>query len=198
MKKVAERVIYDNYDVEALYRADALDELNMESEDNATEPTDDEIRERCELISQDMWEIESERLKNFFDYGEDTTWLLCGSAGLYDGSFAGGFTFKNFSEMFRRATKDCDYWRFWDENGHFYGKCTHHDGTNVFEIKKVSKAGANLIENWEYADRKNARYKFSERELHEKLWKKYCSLPNFAHIVYGAKKVEYEKEVTKK
>ena len=187
MKKNRERVIYDNYDIWENFHEDAKEALM--DEEPGKEPSDNEIWDLCYQYDDTYYEYEKDMLDNFFNNG--STWLLVGKCGSWDGTFAGGFAFKTYSEMISKVAKDCDYIKLWDENGLFCGKCSHHDGTNTFEIKKLTKAGERLLDNWSYAYN-NKRYNYSEEELHKKLWNNYSILPNFAHETYGCKKKEYE------
>lgn len=141
------------------------------------------------MLDEDNWEAEKERLETFFEDG--STWLIMGNVGRWDGSKPAGSTFSTFREMWYKATLDCDYVKIYDENGHLYLTCSHHDGTNCFEIKRLTERGAKYPENWEFG-----KYDFSLKELHEKLNAKgYSALPNYAHQVFGCPKMEYEKRV---
>lgn len=186
-KVPVKRVIFDNYDIDSMYREDAIRELE---EDPDKEQTEDNIYDLCSIYSRDDWDLRKEELKEFFD-NDDSEWILVGSCGRWDGTYPGGFVFSSFDEMHQRVSEDCDYWRFWDENGHFYGSCTHHDGTNSFEIKKLTKRGEAFFHNWEYAYH-DKRYECSEAECHKKLFEKYSVLPNFCHKVYGCEKIAFE------
>lgn len=66
--------------------------------------------------------------------------------------------------------------------------CSHHDGTNLFEIKKMTDANVKYFERWEQTlfDKRSQEY------VHDKIMEKYSTLPHFAHKVYGAKKIEYQ------
>lgn len=132
------------------------------------------------------WDADKEQLEEFFNDG--SKWILQGNVGRWNGAFRGGFIFDNFMEMFYKAAKDCDYIKFYDINGHFYFMCSHHDGTNLFEIKKVTDAGIAYYERWEeaWSDKRSEEY------IHNKIMEKYSTLPHFAHKVYGVKKIEYQ------
>ena len=185
MKKRVERVIYDNYDIYNTYKEDAIDWFK---DTNGCEPTESEIDFYCRVSDDDTWQIEKDNLQKFFQNGD--LWLLTGTVERWNGNFPGGFVFKTFDEMLNKVGKDCDYFKFWDENGHFFLKCSHHDGTNYAEIKRVTPKGKQLIENWKSNNSK--RYAFSERELHERIYKRYSTLPNYANEVYGCQKIEYK------
>lgn len=190
MAQPKKRIIFDNYDVYSDYVEEATAGLiTPEGE----EPAIDEIYDLCNQYAADIWDDERTSLESFFDK-PNTTWLLMGTLGLWNGNFAGGFTFEAFNEMFLKAAKDCDCWSLWDENGHFYLKCSHHDGTNMFEIRKVTEAGQELLENWEYSDSEDPLYNYSEQELHNRIWEQYSELPHYAHNVYGCSETEYESE----
>lgn len=92
-------------------------------------------------------------------------------------------------EMLSETTEDCDYIRIYDENGHLFLKCSHHDGTNLYEIKKVTKRGIDYIDKWEsnWSDNRSEEY------IHDQIMKRYSVLPHFMHTVYGCPKIEYKK-----
>lgn len=174
-----ERIIYENYDVCTMFdnaRAFLLEEHAAE------DITDQMVWDEVAFQDSLNWEDEHARLREFFTgHGY---FLLMGSVGRWDGQHEAGYVFDNFDDMFYKAVKDCDYWKLWDENGHFYFKCTHHDGTNFFEIKRINYKAVYFIENWE-----NEK---SEAEKHGIVWNSnfFSSLPHFAHEVYGCKKRE--------
>lgn len=111
-----------------------------------------------------------------------------GHCGLWYGNRAAGTIFDDFGQMFATTTQDCDYWKIYDVNGHLYLECSHHDGTNHFEIKRITNKGVAYLKNWE----SNWSDKRSEQYVHEKIMSRYSVLPRFAEKVYGCKKVEYE------
>ena len=191
-KRVAtpvERVIYDNYDAYDTYRESAIEDLKSYNPDY--EPTDEEIYEQCNILEAQYWEDTKVDLRKFFDDNEDQ-WLLVGAIQRWDGTYSGGFVFETFDDLMSKAAKDCEYFKFWDENGHFYLKCSHHDGSNLFEVKKLTSDGVRVYYNWAW-NNGDKRYDISDRECYEKLFKRYSVLPNFSHEMYGAKKIEWAK-----
>lgn len=178
-KQPKERVIYDNYDVSTMYddaRAFLLEEYDEE------DITDSMIWDQVCLEDALNWDDEHERLKAFFTgHGY---FLLMGSVGRWDGQYKAGYIFNDFDDMFYKATRDCDYVKLWDENGHFYLRCSHHDGTNIFEIKRITYKAIDFIEN-----QKNDK---SEAEKHNIIFNSnfLSSLPHFAHYMYGCPKRE--------
>lgn len=126
------------------------------------------------------WDFTKNELKNFFDNG--STWLLRGQNERWTGTHEAGTIFRDFMKMFLTITKDCDYYRIYDENGHFHIECSHHDGTNRYEIRKLTNRGTTYLENWE----DNFNDKRSEHYIHDKLMKPpYSVLPQYARNIYG-------------
>ena len=178
-----ERIIFDNYEPWN-YEEDARENLIINGIEEPS--TDDIYNEIYELLSIE-WEYNKRDLENFFD---GSTWILFGTAGLWNGNFAAGTIFADFTEMFDRAIKDCDYWKIYDVNGHLYFKCSHHDGTNFYEIKQLTEKGVQYLENWEY----NWNDKRTEQAVHNKIIERYSILPRYAEKMLGCSRIEYVKE----
>ena len=70
--------------------------------------------------------------------------------------------------MFTEAIEDCDYYKIWEEDNILHLKCSHHDGTNYFEIRILANEGLELYENWLYDD-DDTLSDLNEREIHQKL-----------------------------
>lgn len=181
-KRVAKkRTIYDNYNLWDDYAEDE-EILSLES--------DNEKWEMIYELDRLNWASEHEMLNKFFD--GNGPWILQGYTGLWTGRARGGFIFKTFDEMFLKATVDCDFWHFYDANGHFFLKCSHHDGSNIYEIRKLTEKGIAYYEKWEdqWWDSRTEEY------IHDMIIKHYSVLPNYACEVFGCPKVEYEKKST--
>lgn len=185
-RKAKQRVIYNNYDLWEDYSDDAR--AYLEEENDPDDIAENQIWEEIYFQDNLNWEEEHARLKDFFTgHGY---FLLMGTVGRWNGRHAAGYVFNDFDDMFYKAVKDCEYIKMWDENGHFYLKCSHHDGTNFFEIKRITYKALDFIEKWE-----NEK---SEKEKHNIVWNSnfLSSLPHFAHTVYGCEKTEYERTET--
>lgn len=98
--------------------------------------------------------------------------------------------FGDFEVMINKAAKDCDYIHLYDKNGRLYLKCSHHDGTNYYEIKKVTDKGVEYLANWEdnWDDNRTEQY------VHNQIMERYSVLPHFVHEVYGCPKIEWKKK----
>ena len=120
---------------------------------------------------------------NFKDFFDRNTFILQGYCGTWRGRAKGGFVFNSFKEL-SRAWEDCGYIEIYDENGHLYVKCSHHDGTNLYEIRLLNEKGYDYYANHKWYD--------DDEKLHDKLMNNpYSVLPHIAHKVFGCKKMEY-------
>lgn len=173
-----QNIIYDNYNLWEDYSDDCKEFLQEEyPEENITDAL---IWE--EILIQDglNWEEEHELLKTFFTgHGY---FMLRETVQRWNGRAEAGYIFNNFDDAFYKAVKDCDYIKIWDENGHLYIKCSHHDGTNFFEIKRITYKAYNFIDNWAY----NLSDERSEEEIHNIVWNSnfLSSLPHYFKNVY--------------
>ena len=187
MKRIPKmRKIYDNYDLSEVYPDDELKEIAVECEwvDEADEITDEMLWNWRYEQDEEDWNLEKERISDFF---KGKTVGFFGEVGRWDGVYKAGST-GEFWDLFNKATKDCDYVRIYDENGHFYLTASHHDGTVHFEVKEITDKGTDYLERWE----DNWGDKRTKQQVHTKLFDHYSRLPRFAEKVYGCPKIENE------
>lgn len=181
MKQAKERILYQNYELDYDGAKEWLIENHLEEypDEVEWEPTEQEIYDEAYFLDGVYWGDFEANFKNFFD---SHTFILQGTIGTWRGKAKGGYIFDSFNEL-SKAWDDCEYVKIYDENGHLYIKCSHHDGTNHYEIRMLNEKG------YDYADR---HYYDDEEEVHDKLMKNpYSVLPDVAHIVYGCPKREY-------
>ena len=156
-------VFYDNYDLDDLF------------EETKKEFLDSEIYTEDELTDDVVWncvyDIDAENFNNIFqeieNWADNNQVLFIGSVGRWNGTFAGG-EIGDFSTLFTEAIEDCNYFKIWEEDNILNLKCSHHDGTNYFEIRILTNEGLELYENWLYDD-DDTLSDLSEREIHQKL-----------------------------
>ena len=182
----AERTIYNNYDLWETYPDADIKEMFLENGHEEDEITDNMILEERYFQDECDWDNAKYELEKFFKNGNK--WILVGSVGRWDGIYRAGTLFDTFDDFFYEAAQDCQYWKFYDENGHLYLTCSHHDGTCHYEIKEVTDEGQRYYENWE----DNWDDKRTEEYVHTQIFNKYSRLPRFAEKVYGCKRYEYE------
>ena len=183
MREPKKRNIYSNYDLDEMF-----DDARQEVIDRGEEPTETAIWDEVYEMDNLNWAKEKEKLIDFFEGGK---WIAMSTCGRWNGTFQAGLVFTDFMEFFNKLSRDCDYYKFYDINGHFHVRASHHDGDYIFEIKKLTPAGIRFLDNWSQSFSDNR----PEREIHKRLMEKYSILPHFVHSVYGCPKTEYENNI---
>ena len=186
MKIAKERIIFNNYDVSDAYE----NAKQFLIEEGNEEPTDNEIWDQVRFDEECNWEAEKDMLDDFF---EGKTVGFFGEVGRWDGVYKGG-RIGDFWDCYYKAISDCDYIKIYDENGHLYLTCSHHDGTCHFEIKIITEKGSDYLNNWEYSW---SNHKTKE-EIYTQIFNRYSRLPRFAEKVYGCKAREFEESTKEK
>jgi hypothetical protein len=184
-KIVKERIIYNNYDLWDDYPDEEIDTIARECEcvDEDEEITD-EMRTQWRYWEDEAnWDAEKEMLENFF---KGKTVGFFGEVGLWHGTYKAG-DIGDFWTLYYKAVQDCDYIKIYDENGHMYLTCSHHDGTNHFEIKELTDDAEDYYDRWSYGNDNRKEY-----EVITQIYKRYSKIPRYAQNVYGYKAREYE------
>lgn len=171
------RTIYDNYYLCDTYTDNDMIELArangmIEEDETLSDSILWELRAECD---REEWEETKAQLDKYF---EGKTVIYFGSVGHWDGLHQGGKV-GDFEELFYKAVKDCDYIKIEDNNGALLLTCSHHDGTNIFEIKEVTEKGIDYFDRWQYGTDKR-----TEREAHEQIIRRYSRRPHFWQHVY--------------
>lgn len=118
-------------------------------------------------VQGEDWDNAKRQLEDDFN---DSQVLVVGTTGRWDGNFPAGKLCKSIGDALSEALVNCEYQKVWYEKGHLYLEGTHHDGTNTYEVKKVTDKGLDYYDNWNYSQ--DSRTKgYSEQEIHEKMWK---------------------------
>ena len=186
MNKIAkERVIYNNYDLLDDYPDEEIDAIARECEwvDEDEEITDEMRTQWRYWEDKANWDAEKEMLEDFFK-GETVAFF--GAVGLWHGTYKCG-KIGEFWNLFFKAAEDCRYIKIYDENGHMYLTCSHHDGTNHFEIKILNDGAEDYYDRWSYGNDNRKEY-----EVITQIYKRYSRIPRYAQKVYGCKAREYE------
>ncbi|MDO5397553.1 MAG: hypothetical protein Q4G33_06460 [bacterium] len=169
--------IYNNYYSGEVYNNTAELLLEEYGEDNGWKSVSDipdtEVYDEMNFQDEFAWAEVSRNMEQFL---QSRICLVRGTVGTWMGPEDAGKIINSFSEL-ADAWRDCHYISITDERGHLYIEASRHDGTNHFELKVLTEAGA------EYADRHY--YDMSDRALHDRLWKssKYSRLPRYAKSV---------------
>lgn len=186
MNKMAkERIIYNNYDLWDDYPDEEIDTIARECEwvDEDEEITDEMRTEWRYRQTEWDWECVQDYLEEFF---KGKTVVFFGEVGLWHGTYKVG-DIGDFWTLYYKAIQDCEYIKLWDENGHMYLTCSHHDGTNHFEIKVLNDDAEDYYDRWSYGNDNRKEY-----EVITQIYKRYSKIPRFMEKEYGCKAREYE------
>lgn len=169
-------IIFDNY-----YDAEREKELrqfmfeNCDEEWTSPEAIPDEAVQ-SEMYEQtcDLWEYALNCLEELFDKG---CCLITGQFGSWRGKLDGGKFINNIDE-FLDVIDHLDSIKIIDRNGHLIIEGSHHDGSDRYELKKLTRKG------YELADK---NYFANDRSLHNTIMKTnfYSALPHVARTLYG-------------
>ena len=184
-----QRTLYSNYNLTEIYSDEDIIAILLDNEifETKDEITDEAIWKERYFQDEVDWEYVRNELISFFKY-KGNKWMIFGEVGRWNGTLKIGMFFDTFDDFFSYATEDCDYIHFYDENGHLYLTCSHHDGTCHYEIKEVTDKGIEYLNNW----KDNYNDKRTEQYVHTQIFNCYSRLPRFAERMWGASKVEYE------
>lgn len=169
-------IIFDNY-----YDTERENELrqfmfeNCDEEWTSPEAIPDEAVQ-SEMYEQtcDIWEYVLDCLEELFGKG---CCLITGQFGSWRGKLDGGKFINNIDE-FLDVIDHLDYIKIIDRNGHLIIEGSHHDGSDRYELKKLTRKG------YELADK---NYFANDRSLHNTIMKTnfYSALPHVARTLYG-------------
>ena len=129
-------------------------------------------------------EMDEERRREWEDFKADLEYvfdkdcyLLTGTCGRWNGPAQGGKFIHSFDDLID-CIRHLDYVKFYDENGHFYISGYYHDGSDHYELKRLTKKG------YEFADR---NYFAHDRYLHSTIMSNnfFSALPRIAKRLYG-------------
>lgn len=160
--------IYDNRDLLEAYEDSARERL---AENGNTEPTEEEVWEEVFIRNEIHWEDVKNELSEFFGEG---TWIIFGTAETWTSKRRAGTVFTDFMDIYKKVSKDCDVY-IYEEKGHFLLMCSGHDGTSLYEIKRITDKGIQYLVNWE----DNWNDNRSEYYVHKKIFELYSTIPNY-------------------
>ena len=181
MKKTKEIVLYD--DTENYKKFDETRDFLFEvyADENGwackENIPDDEVYKEIDFQNQETWRDLKDALENSF---KTRYYLMTGTCGRWNGNFDGG-TFITCYRDFQSMIQHLDNIKVIDRNGHLIIEGYHHDGSDRYELKRLTRQG------YEYADR---NYFAHDRKLHSTIMNCnfFSALPRIAQRVYDKKK----------
>lgn len=121
-----------------------------------------------------IWQDVKDRLSSMF---QTHCYLLTGYCGTWRGNLASGEFIHSISDLLS-TLNHLDDIRITDRNGHLIIEGSHHDGSDCYELKRLTNKGYLLADN---------NYFARDRDLHNTIMKNnfYSALPRFAKSMYG-------------
>ena len=128
--------IYDDLNLEPYeekvrdYLADLF--IDKQIEEITSGMIQDEIQAELE------WDWENLIERNLFVDIEKNYFVCSGTLGLWDGTYDGGGVIKNSHDFYELLD---GYTIIEDKEGRLFVTSVHHDGTNQFELRRLTKEG---------------------------------------------------------
>lgn len=153
------KTLFDNYDPQEQYDYSSYLEW---CEDNGIEPKGADSNDYSEYANDSInidWDDLIENLK-CYDIYHDRSWVVSGSLGLWNGPRRiCSEVSESLTELILKCVSGCDYFRIEYDDLCVYVTASHHDGTNNFEIRMLSRCGESrwVCQNskFDYDDRRN-------------------------------------------
>ena len=133
------------------------------------------IFEHLNFEDQADWDYFEAEMKRLL---EKNCYLITGTCGRWDGPARGGQFIRSFLDL-QNVIGHLDYLKIFDKNGHLYINGIHHDGSDSYEIKRLTRKGYELAES---------NYFAHDKKLHDTIMKNsfYSALPNLSEELFGA------------
>lgn len=166
MKKNKKVTLYSNeFDSE---RYEAARQFLLE--ERGEEPTDSEIFEELCVDDDINWDVFESEYKKYFN---TNYFVVRASLGRWNGRFGGSKIMTGGWNEFCEIIQDYDNIEIVDNNGHLEIVGRHHDGTDYFEIRKLTHKGYVYVNLYNYGK--------SESEYAQAVWNNFRSrLPRLA------------------
>ena len=150
--KQKEIVYFDNYDM------DGYEEIARESlsEDGSVTPDELDVRDVAYEYAQEDWDDLETRIDSILD-GDNI--IVKGSVGRWNGTNYGYETYPDWRRFIADFGKDCDYFKVYSDKGHLYVHCSHHDGDNFCEVKRLTPRGLRRFNSWDRGANKRTKNK---------------------------------------
>ena len=176
--KNTEYVFYDDTDVTTQYNNMRDDLFDIYFHDyewaSKNDVPDDMIWKQIGIENDDDYHYMKIALQKVID---GNYFIVKGTCGRWNGRQECGKFIRSVIELFD-GLRHLDYLKIYEKNGHFYIEGSHHDGSDCYELKQLTKKGV------EYA---NKHYFAHDKQLHSTIFNNnlFSALPRFYNKLYG-------------
>lgn len=178
--RTKEIILYDSYysiekdqDIREYLFDSYADEKGWKTKEDIP---DSRVIEEWENQDGILWNELKDNLESYFD---NSYYLLTGYFGSWHGKLDGGNFIRSFKD-FLTVIQHLDDIRMIDRNGHFIIEGSHHDGSDRYEIKRLTRKGYELAGSYHFAKDRKLHYTLMHNNF-------YTALPHFAQQIYGGK-----------
>ncbi len=144
-------IYYEDYFSNKQYEEVKQDLFNNRTDDCGWKTKDDVpeemVFETLTEIYREDWNLLAAALKEEFKSG---CFILMGTNGRWYGPVECGSFIQSFQDLMR-GLKHLDSLKIYEHNGHFYIEGSHHDGSDKYELKRLTNKGIQLAEKHDYA-----------------------------------------------
>ena len=166
-----EKVLYSNYYEDLMSEEEAREILE---ENGCEDINESDIYEFINDQSNEDW---YEFIKSFERYLQEKYYVATGTCGLWYGKVDGGKLILGIN-TFMTLLQDCDYIKIIDNDGRLLITCSHHDGTNHYELRELNDRGVDYYFKNDY--------RLDRKEMCERLFKQqYSKRPRLFKKIYG-------------
>ena len=162
-KEVKVTTLFDNYEGYNFEEEKAaLQECNPD-----TTITDEMVWDSIRDMEDEDWSLCKHYLE---DVCGDSRVIVSGYAGTWQGNIEAAKIFENVTDALAACVKDCDYMKVMQfPNGLVEVKASHHDGTNIFYLRRVTDKGWDFYDRWNFGYRTHYAH-LKEFEILKKIW----------------------------
>lgn len=115
--------------------------------------------------------------KEFDRFIQGGLFLIMGTCGRWNGPVSCGRFVRSFADI-QNFVSHLDHIKYYEKDGHLYIYGYHHDGSDNYEIKRLTPKGIAYAEKYDFAHDKNLHDTIMNTPL-------YSVLPNAYTAIYG-------------
>lgn len=174
--KSKEIVIFDSHYNTEIDKATREILIECYPEEGWTSPEaipDKRVLEEIDYQNGEMWQDIIDCFNALFD---ENCYILTGYFGSWRGNLDGGKFITSTDDLFD-VIQHLENIKLIDRSGHLIIEGSHHDGSDRYELKKLTRKGYELASN---------NYFANDRKLHNTIMKSnfYSALPHFTKSLY--------------
>ena len=141
---------------------------------SADEISDQRVFDQMSFENDIEWQYVKDELSSLI---QTHCYLIKGYCGTWRGNLDGGQFIHSINDLMK-VISHLDDIRITDRNGHLIIEGSHHDGSDRYELKRLTNKGYLLADSYYFA---------KDRELHNTIMNTnfYSALPRFAKHIYG-------------